>query len=107
MTAILGFVFMNCKLQAEKNVNKVFLGRPWRPYAKTVFIECELGEHICEEGWQKWSNSENLTTTFYAEFKNYSAGANTDKRVEWTRILSKKEAKKYTLENILGAWSVK
>ncbi|MBN1780939.1 pectin esterase [bacterium] len=100
-----GFVFFNCKLEAAENVNKVFLGRPWRPYAKTVFIECELGQHICAEGWQQWSNADNLTATFYAEYKNHGAGASTDKRVEWAHQLTREEAQKYTLENILGAWN--
>jgi pectinesterase len=99
-----GFVFMNCKLQAAENVTRVFLGRPWRPYARTVFIECELGEHICSKGWEKWSNTENLTTTFYAEYKNFGAGANINKRVPWAHQLTHEEAEKYTLENILGAW---
>lgn len=101
-----GFVFMNCKLMAEKNVSKVYLGRPWRPFAKTVFIECELGEHICPEGWKEWSNTENLKTTFYAEYNNYGKGADTKKRVEWANILSRQDAKNYTLENILGTWSL-
>ena len=87
-------------------MTKVFLGRPWRPYAKTVFIECELGDHICAEGWEKWSNAENVATTFYAEFKNYGAGANTENRVEWAHLLSEKEVQDYTLEKILGAWSL-
>lgn len=100
-----GFVFMNCKLQAANHVSRVFLGRPWRPYAKTVFIECELREHIRAEGWEKWSNAENAATTFYAEYNNYGAGANTKNLVEWAHLLSKKEAQKYTLEKILGAWS--
>lgn len=99
-----GFVFMNCKLQAAENVRRVFLGRPWRPYAKTVFIECELGEHICEEGWEKWSNADNLTATYYAEYKNSGVGAYISKRVQWAHHLTQKEAEKYTLENILGAW---
>lgn len=101
-----GFVFINCKLQAAKQVSRVFLGRPWRPYAKTVFIICEFGKHICPEGWQKWSNTENSATTFYAEYQNYGTGANTGKRVEWAHFLTPEEAQKYTLENILGAWSI-
>ena len=27
-------------------VKKVYLGRPWRPYAATAFINCEFGNHI-------------------------------------------------------------
>ena len=38
-----GYVFKHCKLTAEPGVDKVYLGRPWRPYAYTLFIECELG----------------------------------------------------------------
>ena len=100
-----GFVFINCKLQAAPNVNKVFLGRPWRPYAKTVFMECELGKHICIEGWEKWSNKDSLSTTFYAEYKNYGPGANTTERVKWAHQLTQEVAKKYILENILSNWN--
>jgi pectinesterase len=87
-------------------VSRVFLGRPWRPYAKTVFIECELGDHICAGGWKKWSNEGNLTTTFYAEYKNLGAGADISNRVVWAHQLTQDEIEKYTLENILGAWSL-
>jgi len=102
-----GFVFVNCKLDAAKDVNEVFLGRPWRPYAKTVFIECNLGKHICDEGWKVWSNAENPTTTFYAEYNNRGPGADTSGRVEWARTLTREEAQEYTLKNILGTWSLK
>jgi pectinesterase len=102
-----GFVFMNCILQANSNIDSVFLGRPWRPYAKTVFIECELGKHIRPEGWQVWSNTENLTSTFYAEYNNYGAGAAAEKRVKWSHLLTKEEVQKYTIEGILGTWGLK
>src|ERR1044072_1384476 len=49
-----GFVFFNCKLIADTSATKVYLGRPWRPFAKTVFINCELGSHIVPEGWNPW-----------------------------------------------------
>ncbi len=35
-----GYVFKNCTLTAAPGVKKVYLGRPWRPYAATVFIHC-------------------------------------------------------------------
>ena len=49
-----GFVFINSKLIADPTVTKAYLGRPWRPYAKTVFITCDLGKHILPEGWNPW-----------------------------------------------------
>ena len=39
-----GFVFMDCNLQADEGVETVYLGRPWRPYAKTVFLNCFFGQ---------------------------------------------------------------
>jgi pectinesterase len=99
-----GFVFINCKLQAVENINRVFLGRPWRPYAKTVFIQCELDKHICAEGWEEWSNSEDPETAYYAEYKNYGAGADAKQRVKWAHQLTSEEAQKYIPEKILGTW---
>ena len=46
-----GYVFNNCTLTAAEGVDKVFLGRPWRAYAYTLFMNCDLGKHIVPEGW--------------------------------------------------------
>src|SRR5680860_1204352 len=45
-----GYVFNDCKLTADEGLNKVYLGRPWRTYAKTVFINCYMGNHIIPKG---------------------------------------------------------
>jgi len=98
-----GYVFFNCKLTADANVGNVFLGRPWRPYAKTVFIKCDLGSHILPEGWNPWKDerfADKTKTAFYAEYKNKGKGSNTAKRVDWSHQISKDEAKKYTLKYI-------
>ena len=57
-----GYVFKNCRLTADPGVDKVYLGRPWRPYAATVFINCDMGKHIRPEGWHNWGNVENEKT---------------------------------------------
>ena len=102
-----GFVFMDCKLIAAAGVTKVFLGRPWRPYAKTVFIGTEMGAHIVPEGWSPWTGDamfpDKEKTAFYAEYKNTGPGATTPKRVSWSKQLSNSEIKKYTLTNIFGS----
>ena len=95
-----GYVFKNCKLTAAPGVKKVYLGRPWRPYAATVFINCEFGNHIRPEGWHNWKNPENEKTARYAEFGNTGAGADTSGRVAWAKQLTNKEAMKYTPQNI-------
>lgn len=90
-----GFVFLKCRLTAQDGVGKVYLGRPWRSFAKTVFVECEMGSHIRPEGWHNWNSEEKEKTVFYAEHGNAGPGATTSERVEWANILSKNEAKKY------------
>ncbi|PKP18619.1 MAG: pectate lyase [Bacteroidetes bacterium HGW-Bacteroidetes-23] len=97
-----GYVFKDCKLTSDEKITKVYLGRPWRIYAKTVFINCELGKHILPEGWHNWSKPEAEKTTFYAEFNNKGEGANAKSRVNWSHQLSKRQAKKYTLKNSLS-----
>ncbi|MDI9865646.1 pectinesterase family protein [Flectobacillus sp. DC10W] len=97
-----GFVFFDCKLTADSTAKKVFLGRPWRPACKTVFIRTEMGSHILPIGWNNWGNSANEKTVLYAEYQSTGEGANSTKRATWSRQLSKKELRNYTLENIFG-----
>ena len=95
-----GYVFKNCKLTAAPGIKKVYLGRPWRPYAATAFINCEFGGHIRSEGWHNWKNPENEKTARYAEFKNTGEGADASGRVKWAKQLTDKEAVQYTPQNI-------
>jgi pectinesterase len=88
-----GFVFRDCKIFADSGVTKVFLGRPWRGFSKTVFLHCELPKEIAPEGWNNWNNPDNEKTAFYAEYRNFGEGASKDKRVGWSRQLTDKEAK--------------
>ncbi len=101
-----GFVFFDCKLIADTNVHREFLGRPWRPYAKTVFIRTDMGSHIIPEGWNPWKGDlmfpDKEKTAYYAEFGSTGVGGNISKRVSWSHQLSSKEAKNYTLKNIFA-----
>ena len=95
-----GYVFNHCRLTAAEGVTKVYLGRPWRPYAYTVFMNCELGSHILPVGWHNWGKQSNEKTARYVEYNNTGAGAATGKRAAWSHILTKKEALKITPENV-------
>jgi pectinesterase len=96
-----GYVFLNCRLTAAENIQKVYLGRPWRDYARVVFIKCELGAHIQPAGWSNWQGTARDKTAYFAEYGNSGPGADISQRVGWSHQLSKKEAKKYSLKNIL------
>jgi len=97
-----GYVFYKCRLTADKDVDKVYLGRPWRPFAATIFMDCELDKHIRPEGWHNWNNAKNEETARYAEYGNKGEGASTKNRVKWSKQLSKKEAAKVTLLDAFG-----
>ena len=100
-----GYIFKHCKLTAEPGVDKVYLGRPWRPYAYTLFIECELGKHIVPAGWHNWGKQSNEETARYMEYKNTGEGANASERVAWSKQLTKKEAEAVTVDAIFRTQS--
>ena len=100
-----GYVFKHCKLTAEPGVDKVYLGRPWRPYAYTLFIECEFGKHIVLAGWHNWGKQSNEETARYMEYKNTGEGANASERVAWSKQLTKKEAEAVTVDAIFRTQS--
>lgn len=100
-----GFVFFDCKLIADSAATKCYLGRPWRPNAKTVFIRTEMGKHILPVGWDNWGKSENEQTVTYAEYGSYGEGAVISSRTSWSKQLMKKEVKGYTLEKIFKNWT--
>lgn len=96
-----GYIFSHCRLTADANVTKVYLGRPWRDYGYTLFINCEMGRHIRPEGWHHWQK-ERQKTARYMEYGNSGEGAATDRRATWTRQLTKKEAAKITMEEVFS-----
>jgi pectinesterase len=97
-----GLVFLNCQLTAAPEATKVYLGRPWRPNARTVFLHTEMGAHIRSEGWENWGKVSNEATAYYAEFGSTGPGASAKDRVKWSRQLTAKEAKQYTLKTIFA-----
>jgi pectinesterase len=99
-----GFVFFNCRLTADSNVNKVSLGRPWSPTASVAYINCWMDKHIVPSGWDNWKNPANEATARFAEYHSTGPGANTASRVVWSRQLNDEDVKKYTIKNILGTW---
>lgn len=97
-----GFVFLDCKITIADEVTKVYLGRPWRFWAKSVFIRCHFPAQIASEGWHNWGNIENEKTAFFAEYNCTGEGFKPTERVKWSHQLSDKDAKNYTLETIFN-----
>lgn len=99
-----GYVFKNCKITGEEGAS-YYLGRPWRPYAKVVYIECDMGAFIKPQGWDFWGKEDNKNTAFYAEYKNKGLGYKPEKRVNWSHQLTKEEVKNYEISKVLRGWT--
>ena len=102
-----GYVFLNCRIRGDAPDKSFYLGRPWRPFAKTVFINCDLGKIIKPEGWDHWGKESNKQTAYYAEYQNSGPGYKPKQRVGWSHQLTHGQAKEYTLENIFRDWNPK
>lgn len=96
-----GYVFHKCKVTAAPEVSKEYLGRTWRPYASTFFIECELPAAIAPEGWHNWGKTSNEETARYGEYKCTGAGAGEAERVAWRTPVSDADAKRLTDPDVI------
>ena len=96
-----GYIFNNCRITCQEDVTKVYLGRPWRDYGYTLFMNCELPAQIRPEGWHHW-REEAKQTARYMEYNNRGDGAATDRRVAWSRQLGKKDVKDITLDRVFS-----
>jgi pectinesterase len=97
-----GYIFNNCNIILAEGVDAMYLGRPWRAYAMTLFMNCTLPKGIKPEGWDNWSSEENEKTTRYMEYNNSGEGAATNLRVKWAKILTAEDVKEYTITNVLS-----
>ncbi|HKV62583.1 MAG TPA: pectinesterase family protein [Candidatus Acidoferrum sp.] len=100
-----GFVFQDCRLTAPAGVSKVFLGRPWRPYARVVFLHTEMGAHIDSAGWREWHPGEthSLDTSYYAEYDSSGSGGSRAGRDPHTHFLTESQAAQFEPKQFLAA----
>ena len=77
-----GLVFRNCRVRSLAKEPSL-LGRPWRDYAQTVFLDCDIGEGVAPEGWSTWlTNDGRERTAYYGDFGSTGPGA-VGPRVAW------------------------
>ncbi|ERM95990.1 hypothetical protein AMTRI_Chr13g117490 [Amborella trichopoda] len=112
-----GVVIHKCKILPDKKLvagsstakTRSYLGRPWKQYSRTVYMESTIGGFIEPEGWMPWDGDFALDTLFYGEYMNQGPGATLTKRVNWKgyRVLkSKEEAMAFTVDKFIqgGEW---
>ncbi|KAK3424818.1 hypothetical protein EUGRSUZ_F01580 [Eucalyptus grandis] len=83
-----GFVFLGCTITGLTNT---FLGRPWGPYSRVIFALSYMSSAVLPQGWDDWGDSTKQRTAYYGQYECYGPGADTSKRVPWSRVLTGEE----------------
>jgi pectin methylesterase-like acyl-CoA thioesterase len=92
----LGFLYINCNMIGDSRLaaGSYALGRPWRPYSQTTYVNCKMGPHISATGWNNWGNVANESTARYEEYGTMNLDGTTydlSKRYTWAKVLTEVE----------------
>ncbi|KAF2288273.1 hypothetical protein GH714_005761 [Hevea brasiliensis] len=60
-----------------------YLGRPWKQFSRTVFMNTYVGGLVQPRGWLEWYGNFALSTLWYGEYRNYGPGASLSGRIKW------------------------
>lgn len=101
-----GIAIQNCTILPLDNLGatQVYLGRPWKLYSTTVYLENYLGSLINPEGWLPWQGTSGPSTIFYAEYRNRGPGSSIARRVNWAGVrsaLAPTVASKFTVDSFI------
>lgn len=97
-----GYVMQSCRFTGNCPPHSVYLGRPWREYARVVLLDCQIGEHIREEGWHDWNKPQAHETCLFAEYNSQGPSSDQSKRPGWVKKLTPAEAVYYQKSYVLG-----
>ncbi|KAK4413536.1 Pectinesterase 3 [Sesamum alatum] len=103
-----GISIQNCSVSAAEDLGgaRTFLGRPWKNYSTTIFMESMLDNLIDPEGWLSWiPGIPPPDTIYYAEYNNTGPGAVTSNRVKWNGLkvnITSDEAKNFTVRSFIN-----
>lgn len=96
-----GYVFNQCEITGVPGA-KTYLGRPWRDFAATIYLNTKMDEVVRPVGWHNWGKVEKEKTMRYAEFGSTGVGANPEAREKWAKALTAAEAAQITVPKVLG-----
>ncbi|SHL66006.1 pectinesterase family protein [Hymenobacter psychrotolerans] len=104
-TVTFGFVFQRCTITGNAPDGSYFLARPWKPFGKAVFLNCEMSPVVAPKGWDHWGKEDNKQESFFAEYKSKGPGALPKQRASWSRQLNPQQAAFYTPSSAMHGWS--
>ncbi|XP_062030091.1 probable pectinesterase/pectinesterase inhibitor 51 [Rosa rugosa] len=106
-----GFVFRNCFINGTEEYMKLyntnpkvhlnFLGRPWKEFSRTVFLNCSMEALVSKEGWLPWSEEFALATLYYGEYGNSGPGVDLAGRVKWSSRIPVEHVGAYSVQNFI------
>ncbi|XP_068636231.1 putative pectinesterase/pectinesterase inhibitor 28 [Aristolochia californica] len=104
-----GMILHNCTIVAEpeylplKSKIPTYLGRPWKQYSRTFYMQSDLGDFVHPDGWLPWGGDFGLNTCFYVEYDNRGPAAVTTQRVKWRGIktLTPDRAQRFTVRSFI------
>ncbi|KAI5415368.1 pectinesterase/pectinesterase inhibitor PPE8B [Lathyrus oleraceus] len=99
-----GFSFQFCSISAENDTVATYLGRPWKNFSRTVFMQSHMSNAIRPEGWLEMNGSFALDTLYYGEYNNSGPGSVVANRVKWSgyHVLNDSlDANKYTVAQFI------
>lgn len=88
-------------LQESPRSHASYLGRPWKSFSRTVFLECVMAGFFRPEGWLPWNGSFALETLFYGEYLSAGAGGHAAGRVPWSTQMSHDAALFFTIAPLI------
>ncbi|KAI4349683.1 hypothetical protein L6164_010243 [Bauhinia variegata] len=90
-------------LAASTGAAATYLGRPWKEYSRTVYMQTFIDSVVDAAGWRAWDGDFALSTLYYAEYDNSGLGSDTSKRVTWPgyHLINATDASNFTVSNFL------
>lgn len=99
-----GMVFHACRLTGECKPGMGYLGRPWRAFARTLFMECDMDEHVSPLGFADWDEIR-VVTDRLGEWRTTGARADQSARHPMQKRMTDEEAVAVTLQTVLSGWT--
>lgn len=98
-----GMVFHRCTLIGACAPGAAYLGRPWRAFARTVFLECGMDECVSPQGFADWEGGPCITERC-GEYATRGAQADQSARHPAQKRMTREEAALYTVSEVIGGY---